>query len=209
VADLYQGQKLASATAALKSQMGVAMLVGPALGGRLAERSFVMCFAISALCGLVNLAVFGLGMHETRDAAAVSSSQHGAMNKAVNPVSFLKLFRTRPLAKLTLALGISEMCEGTTEVDRYYGSEVANLSLSQNGLYQSLRGAAMIIGGRLVKPLLAKLGTGRYTALCNACGAAHMFTKAMSRSPGTFFSALIPHTFGAGSYRGTAVNQSV
>ena len=187
--------------------MGVAMLAGPALGGRLAERSFVMCFAISALCGLVNVAVFGLCMHETRDAAAVSKSRRGAMNMAVNPVSFLKLFRTSPLAKLTLALGISEMCDGTTEIDRYYASEIAQLSLSQNGLYQSLRGGAMIIGGRLVKPLLARLGTGRYTSLCNFCGAAHMVTKALSRSPATFYSAMIPNIFGA--YRGTVATQSV
>lgn len=208
VADLYQGQQLASATAGLNSQMGVAMLAGPALGGRLAERSFVACFAISALCGVVNVAVFGLGMSETRDAAAISS-RRGAMNKAVNPVSFLKLFRTVPLAKFTLALGISEMCDGTTEVDRYYASDVAGMSLSQNGLYQSLRGGAMIIGGRLVKPLLARLGTRRYTTLCNICGAAHMLTKALSRSPGMFCTALIPNVFGAGSYRGMAVSSRV
>ena len=197
VADLYQGQQLASATAVLKSQMGVAMLVGPAVGGRLAERSFVICFAISSLCGLIDMAIFGLGMSETRDAAAVRSSRRGAMSEAVNPISFLKLFRTKPLAKLTLAMGISEMCDGTTEIDRYYANEVAGMTLSQNGLYQSLRGGAMIVGGRLVKPLLAQLGTGRYTTVCNACGALHMITKALARSPGTFFVALVPHVAGA------------
>eukprot|EP01043_Picozoa_sp_COSAG02_P071129 COSAG02_NODE_12878_length_1484_cov_1.522843_1_plen_92_part_10 len=87
VADLYQGQQLASATAGLNSQTGVAMLAGPALGGRLAERSFVVCFAISALSGAVNVAVFGLGMSETLDAAAVSKSRRGAMSTGVNPVS--------------------------------------------------------------------------------------------------------------------------
>lgn len=206
VADLYQGQQLASATAGLKSLMGVAMLAGPALGGRLAEHSFAICFAISALCGLANVVVFGVGMRETRDAAAVDRSQRGSVRKAVNPISFLKLFRSRSMAKLTLAMGISEMCDGTTEIDRYYASEVVGCSLSQNGLYQSLRGGAMILGGRLVKPLLARLGTRHYTSMCNACGAAHMIAKALSRSPGTFFGALIPHVLGAGSYRGMSVS---
>jgi MFS family permease len=112
VADLYQGQQLASATAGLKSQMGLAMLAGPALGGRLAERSFSLCFALSSLCGLANVALFGVGMSETRDETAVGSSQRGAFTK-VSPLSFLALFRTRTLAKLTLALGVSEMCDGT------------------------------------------------------------------------------------------------
>jgi hypothetical protein len=94
---------------------------------------------------------------------------------------------------------------GTTEIDRYYAQEVVGLSLSQNGLYQSLRGGAMIVGGRLVKPLLARLGTQRFTAVANACGAAHMVTKGLSRAPLPFFSALVPHVLGAGSYREAAL----
>ena len=51
--------------------MGVAMLAGPALGGRIAEISFPLCFGISALCGLLNILVFGF-VPETRDRAATS-----------------------------------------------------------------------------------------------------------------------------------------
>ena len=206
VADLFQGQRLAGATASLRSQMGVAMLAGPALGGRIAEISFPLCFGISALCGLLNILVFGF-VPETRDRAATSDK--GRL-RAVNPVSFLALFRGgRTLATLTLAVGISEMCDGTTEIDRYYAQEVVGLSLTQNGFYQSMRGAAMIVGGRLVKPALAALGVTRFTTMCNAAAAVHMLGKATARAPAQFFSALVPHVFGAGSYREAALRARV
>jgi hypothetical protein len=110
----------------------IAMLAGPALGGSLAEYKFALCFAISSLCGLVSMALFGIGMSETRDNAA--ASKHSAGASLPHPVSFVKLFRTKTMAKLTLAMGISEMCDGTTEIDRYYAQDVAGLTLTQNGM---------------------------------------------------------------------------
>ena len=125
------------------------MLAGPAVGGRLAERSAPLCFLISSGLGAFNILLLGLSLPETRDRSAVGGGSVVSKLQAVNPVSFLKLFRAgRPLAKLTLACGISEMCDGTTEVDRYYAQDVAGLSLSQNGLFASMRGLAMIVGGR-------------------------------------------------------------
>lgn len=49
LADVFEGQELAVAIAKIDAQQGAAMLVGPLIGGRLAEYSFRACFALSAL----------------------------------------------------------------------------------------------------------------------------------------------------------------
>ena len=173
--------------------MGVAMLAGPALGGWLAERSFRLCFALSALCGLFNAALYTLCLSETLDRSKQGGAS-GSKQASVNPIAFLQLFcRGKALAKLTLTTALSEMCDGTSEIDRYYAQDVAGLSFTQNGMYQSARGLAMVAGGRLVKPALSSLGTSRFTSLCNALAAIHMLGKSVARSPSVFFASLAPN----------------
>ena len=206
MADLYQGKALASAISTLRSHMAIAMLAGPASGGWLAERSFRLCFALSAMCGLVNALLYALVLPETMERNEASESQPHRSYSSVNPISFLKLFgRGRALATLTVATALSEMCDGTTEIDRYYAQDVAGLSFTQNGMYQSARGLAMVLGGRLVSPILRALGTSKYTTLCNLMAAVHMLGKSLARTPTTFFAALVPNTLGAGSYREAAL----
>ena len=89
--------------------------------------------------------------------AAVSGSGSVAHHRA-RPLAFLKLFHASgSLASLTLVSTISELCDGTHEIDRHYGIEVARMSLTQDGVYNSLRGLSSVLGGRLVQPVLGAL----------------------------------------------------
>ena len=54
LADAFVGKQLAVAAAQIESCQGVAMLLGPVVGGRLAERSPRMCYALSAAAGLAS-----------------------------------------------------------------------------------------------------------------------------------------------------------
>jgi hypothetical protein len=51
-------------------------------------------------------------------------------------------------------------------------SPSARLSLAQDGIYNSLRGVATVVGGRLVGPVLGVLSNRSYTLLCNSLGVA-------------------------------------
>ena len=53
LADVFEGQALAVASAKVESAQGLAMLIGPLVGGALAERSFRLCYALSGCAGLV------------------------------------------------------------------------------------------------------------------------------------------------------------
>ena len=60
------------------------------------------------------------------------------------------------------------MCEfGPHGIDRHFASEAVGMTNSQEGYYSSLRGLTMILGGKLVSPLLARLGTRRFIDLGN------------------------------------------
>ena len=60
------------------------------------------------------------------------------------------------------------MCEfGPHGIDRHFASEAVGMTNSMEGYYSSLRGLTMILGGKLVQPLLARLGTRRFIDLGN------------------------------------------
>jgi len=121
LADVFEGQELAVAIAKIDAQQGAAMLVGPLVGGRMAEYSFRACFALSAIMGGVGVLVYTLGYRETlkprpsheidRPANDPAPSFAARVLAAVpNPLGFLRLFRSGPqLAALTAAWTLSEM----------------------------------------------------------------------------------------------------
>jgi hypothetical protein len=91
------------------------------------------------------------------------------------PSIFLSLYLSPPRLSLAVSLFRRRKGRWVADVTRPHfrasggggGAQVAGLTFAQNGAYQSLRGAAMILGGRLVKPLLGRLRTWRFTSLCN------------------------------------------
>jgi hypothetical protein len=154
LADLFEGEALATASSQIMSQSGVAMLFGPLLGGRLASYSFGLCYGLSSLAGFTGAAVVMFGLTETlgsRDGdrgegGASAGKQQPAVrswSEALNPLGFTRLLTSgRPLACLTLASTLSDVCDGTYEIDRHYGIDTAGMSFTQDGLFNSLRGAA-------------------------------------------------------------------
>ena len=190
--------------------MGLSMLLGPAVGGWMAERSFRACYALSALFGMLSALSYTFGFKETlrRDPAKGDGKALAWIDwTAVNPLSFMKLFRgSRTLAWLTMVSTISELCDGTSEVDRHYGIQIANMSLTQDGMHNSLRGLSSVAGGRLVQPVIRVLPNRRYTTLCTGLALAHFLTKAFARNPAVYMAALIPYVLGAGTYRSAVIN---
>jgi hypothetical protein len=108
---------------------------------------------------------------------SLSLSRSLSHSLSLPPSIFLSLYLS-PL-RLSLAVSLFRRRKGrwVADVTRPHfralgggggdGAQVAGLTFAQNGAYQSLRGAAMILGGRLVKPLLGRLRTWRFTSLCN------------------------------------------
>ena len=136
LADVFEGQELAVALAKIDAQQGVAMLAEPLVGGRLAEYSFRACFALSAACGGAGMLVYAFGYRDTLQRSSppvtaqsptTKSARSRSMPKIVsaalaviNPLGFLRLFYTsKALARLTLAWTLSEVCDGTMEIDRH------------------------------------------------------------------------------------------
>ena len=85
-------------------------------------------------------------------------------------------------------------------MDRIYRIDIAGLSFAQDGVFNSLRGASSVIGGRLVGPVLGSLSSRRYTLLCNALGVAHLGIQAFSRSPLSYMSSMAPYVLGSERY---------
>ena len=147
LADVFEGAELAAATAKTRSTMGVAMLLGPLVGGWLAQRSFRACFALSACAAVVSFFAYALGLRETLQHTGEEKRRRLGQVElaAANPLAFVKLFtKGRSLILLTLVSCLSEMCDGTYEVDRHYGLDVVQMSLTQDGIHNSLRGVRVL-----------------------------------------------------------------
>lgn len=81
------------------------MLLGPLLGGWLATKSFRLCYACSAVCGVASVMVYTLGLRETLNTDVPAAPlDRAAFLKALNPLGFMRLLRSgRKLACLTMA----------------------------------------------------------------------------------------------------------
>lgn len=217
LADVFEGQELAVAISKIELYQGLAMLVGPIIGGRLAERSFRACFALSSCCGATNVLLYTCGLRETLHRRphddGHSSSSGGKKRPSLSPLGFLQLFTSgRELAMLTLAWTVSETCEGTYEIDRHWGVDRVGLSLTQDGLFNSLKGFSSVVGGWLVKPVLSRVSNRQFTCLTNLLGLAYLTIKSVAgtlRSPIGYMSCLIPATLGKGSYRSACLNSQL
>jgi len=125
LADVFEGKELAVAIARTTSFEGVSRLVGPVVGGWLAAKSFRACYALSAAFGAMNIVIYGLLLPETLPSSRRRSATTGKRRErrpwaVLSPLGFLKLLRSgRELRLLTVAWTLSEICEGTYELDRH------------------------------------------------------------------------------------------
>ena len=63
------------------------------------------------------------------------------------------------------------------------GVDTAQMSLAQDGISNSLRGAGTILGGRIVRPVLSMVTNTQYTLLGNSIGVLFFGLKAAARGP--------------------------
>ena len=213
LADMFESEALASASARVMSQSGAAMLLLPMIGGRLAERSFSLCYGCSSIFSLLKGLVEIFCLQETKGLGLrkqESSAKDVGWAAAINPFGFLRLFRSgRELACLALASAISDFADGTYEIDRHFGIDVAGMTMTQDGMHASLRGASTVVGGRLVGPVVACMTNMRFTLVCNLLGLCYFGVKANARTPIVYMAAQLPYTLGSGRYRSAVVDAQV
>ena len=98
------------------------------------------------------------------------------------------------------------MCDGTYEIDRHFGIDIAGMTMTQDGLHASLRGASTVVGGRLVSPVLASMTNMRFTLVCNLLGLLYFGVKSGARTPIVYMAAQLPYVLGSGRYRSAVVD---
>lgn len=200
LSDVFEGASLAVASSEVKSIMGFTMLIAPIIGGWLTDISPYLPFVVSSGIGFFNSALIRVFFLET---AQEQTPQQRKRSLLPNPLGFIKLFRNgHRLTLLTLSTGIQSVTEfGPHGIDRHFAAEAVGLTNSQEGYYSSIRGLAVIIGGKLVKPLLRWLGTSRFVALGNWSCFFFYAIKATARGPGTMFGHLIFYVTGGHTFR--------
>jgi DHA1 family tetracycline resistance protein-like MFS transporter len=200
LSDVFEGASLAVASSEVKSIMGFTMLIAPIVGGWLTDISPYLPFVVSSGIGFLNSVLIRVFFKET---AKEQTPQQRTRSLLPNPLGFVKLFRNgRQLALLTLSTGIQSITEfGPHGIDRHFAAEAVGMTNSQEGYYSSIRGLAVIIGGKLVKPLLERLGTTRFVALGNWSCFMFYAVKASARGPLTMFGHLIFYVTGGHTFR--------
>lgn len=200
LSDVFEGASLAVASSEVKSIMGLTMLIAPIVGGWLTDISPYLPFVVSSGIGFFNSALIRVFFTET---AEKQTPQQRNRSVLPNPLGFVKLFRNgRRLALLTLSTGLQSITEfGPHGIDRHFAAEAAGMSNTQEGYYSSIRGLAVIIGGKLVKPLLQRLGTNRFVALGNWSCFMFYAVKATARGPQIMFGHLIFYVTGGHTFR--------
>lgn len=176
--------------------------------------------------GGLGVLVYGLGYEETLKnrhpligppitTEAVPSVVTRLLADVPNPFGFLRLFHRGGLrlAALTLAWTLSEVCDGTMEIDRHYGVHAVGLSLAQDGVFNSLKGLTSLVGGRFVVPLVVKRATAhQFTLAGNSLGVTHNVLRVVAgtlQSPTIYALSLVPMTLGHGPYRVAIVNAQI
>ena len=86
------------------------------------------------------------------------------------------------------------------------GVDTAQMSLAQDGISNSLRGAGTIMGGRIVRPILSWVTNTQYTLLGNSIGVLFFGLKAAARGPVLYMSSKFLEGFWCKEYRNGMVN---
>ena len=86
------------------------------------------------------------------------------------------------------------------------GVDTARMSLAQDGISNSLRGAGTIMGGRIVRPILSMVTNTQYTLLGNSIGVLFFGLKAAARGPVLYMGSKFLEGFWCNEYRNGMVN---
>ena len=106
----------------------------------------------------------------------------------------------------------SVFCRALWSCSRHWGVDRVGLSLTQDGLFNSLKGLSSVAGGWLVKPLLSRVSNSQFTYMANLLGLSYLAVKSVAgvaQSPFALFGSLIPAALGKGSYRSVVLNSEL
>merc|ERR1719353_2274015 len=92
LSDVFEGKELAIASAQVKMWTGMALVVAPALGGRLAERNLLLPFVASAAVNILNHVQLSTTLPETATLDPTRAKRLSWSDVLVNPLNVVKLF---------------------------------------------------------------------------------------------------------------------
>jgi len=145
------------------STMGIGFAAGPLLGSKLGGEK---AFAVSAL-GFAATAAY---VHTQVGETLAEDKRKEFDIKAINPVSFLQLFKTKEMSTLCTTIGLSSFAEYANiyDINFLYLKTVMDWGQEQVGRFAAIYGVTQILGGRLSSELMKKPGIETYTKMANA-----------------------------------------
>jgi DHA1 family tetracycline resistance protein-like MFS transporter len=190
IADVSPPEKRAANFGLMSVAFGAGFVLGPALGGILGQINPRLPFWLAAALSTTNAAY---GMFVLPESLTPARREQFLWRKA-NPLGAFRLLRASPgllvLAVIHFLFWLSRMA--LTSVFVLYGSYRYGWSTATIGLTFAAVGAcSIVVGGLLVKPILARVGERVSLIIGLLCGAGGMVLFGLAGS-GKFFCLGIP-----------------
>jgi len=166
--DSLKGASFAKANAKLGVAAGISVMMGPLLTRLMMSRTSPRyCYLVSSLLAGISFAHLVAHFEESLPRERRKELQLSSMQ----PLSFLKLMRSRVLSRLMISTGLQTFTEGRNVTDIVSIHLLNHLSWtwSQINSFIGSYGASLIVSGLAVKSLLNRLGLRGFTTFCNSC----------------------------------------
>eukprot|EP00929_Paragymnodinium_shiwhaense_P031786 TRINITY_DN17738_c0_g1_i2.p1 TRINITY_DN17738_c0_g1~~TRINITY_DN17738_c0_g1_i2.p1 ORF type:complete len:422 (+),score=109.58 TRINITY_DN17738_c0_g1_i2:81-1346(+) len=174
--DVFSGKKLAEIMASIGSCLGIGATLGPAIGAKIGgSRSFM---ASAACFGLVSAHIYANFPETLQDSRRKQFTLAGS-----NPVVFLKLFKSKVLARLTITQALQSFGDYANiyDINNLYFKGTLDYSPVQVGNYAMSYGITQILGGKLGQFQIKHLGQKTHTLVSNMALAASMCIFGMAK----------------------------
>jgi len=194
MADLYGSnpQKLGEMAASAGAYFGIGCTLGPFIGSKLGGAK---SFLASAVAFVATLVYVNTALQETLP------DENKKMFKFsdINPVLFLKLFKTKCLGQLTVTAALQSFGDYVNiyDINNLYMIKVLGYGQSQIGNFATTVGASQIIGGKACAALIKSTSLKTTTLISNLMWAIGMSIMGSARTTSQAFAALLGFwTFG-------------
>eukprot|EP01065_Artemidia_motanka_P012505 TRINITY_DN1688_c0_g1_i1.p1 TRINITY_DN1688_c0_g1~~TRINITY_DN1688_c0_g1_i1.p1 ORF type:complete len:448 (+),score=149.39 TRINITY_DN1688_c0_g1_i1:69-1346(+) len=182
--DTIGGSSLAVAMASLMTWVGAGGIVGPFLEAAVIRRLGPRYNFL--IVSMINFAV-GMGMAARfRETLRPEDRKQVNLASAVNPFSFLELFRVGKTARaLMVVLLLQQFGERpvTQDMNQVTMRKELGWSAEQIARYSSANGLAQMLGSKTLKWTLANLGEAGHTTMSNFTMAASFALQGLGRAP--------------------------
>lgn len=169
VADMYRNDgagKMAGTNGMLYMTMGLSVVVGSIVGGKLAAKDIRLPYLLSALLGGGAGAILLKNYRETLPKDERNRSP--VQVEEVNPFNFVRLFTKSPrLAKLNLIVALQALPANMGDVAQMFAKTKRGWGPQEVGKFQAALGLAAIVSGGLTGKLIQQFGKREYSTLSN------------------------------------------